>query len=116
MDGCHDRPAFTDALYALVTAGGEAGTDEDGFRGIPLGAADRRPLASRITARVLSGEQSNTSIIYRPDDDEAGVPVICKLFRQVNPGINPDVELQSALAAAGPLSCPAPSARCAESG
>lgn len=94
-------PAFTDALYALVTAGGEAGTDEDGFRGIPLGAADRRPLASRMTARVLSGEQSNTSIIYRPDDDEAGVPVICKLFRQVNPGINPDVELQSALAAGG---------------
>lgn len=94
-------PAFTDALYALVTAGGEVGAAEDGFRGIPLGATGGRPLASRVVARVLSGEQSNTSIIYRPEGEETGVPVICKLFRQVNPGINPDVELQSALAAGG---------------
>ncbi|WP_150957488.1 maltokinase N-terminal cap-like domain-containing protein [Microbacterium testaceum] len=94
-------PAFTDALFALVTVGGEVGRDEDGFRGIPLGATGGRPLPERVTARVLSGEQSNTSIIYRPEGEDPGVPVICKLFRQVNPGINPDVELQSALAADG---------------
>lgn len=94
-------PAFTDALYALVTVGGEVGSDEDGFRGIPLGATGGRAPAPQMTARVLSGEQSNTSIIYRTEGEEPGVPVICKLFRQVNPGINPDVELQSALAAGG---------------
>ncbi|MFJ4160215.1 aminoglycoside phosphotransferase [Microbacterium testaceum] len=94
-------PAFTKALYALVTVGGDVGSDEDGFRGIPLGATGGRALAPQMTARVLSGEQSNTSIIYRPEGEEPGVPVICKLFRQVNPGINPDVELQSALAAGG---------------
>ncbi len=33
--------------------------------------------------------------------------MICKLFRQVNPGINPDVELQSALAAGGAAFVPA---------
>ncbi|WP_144785399.1 maltokinase N-terminal cap-like domain-containing protein [Microbacterium sp. BH-3-3-3] len=93
--------AFTNALYALVTVGGAVGSDEDGFRGIPLGATGGRALAPQMTARVLSGEQSNTSIIYRPEGEEPGVPVICKLFRQVNPGINPDVELQSALAAGG---------------
>jgi predicted trehalose synthase len=53
---------------------------------------------------VLSGEQSNTSIIFRP---EGGRPVICKLFRQVNAGINPDVELQSALASGGATFVPA---------
>jgi len=95
------EPAFTDALCALVTVGGEVGSDEDGFRGIPLVATGGRALAPQMTARVLSGEQSNTSIIYRPEGEEPGVPVICKLFRQVNPGINPDVELQSALAAGG---------------
>ncbi|WP_295850565.1 phosphotransferase [uncultured Microbacterium sp.] len=94
-------PAFTDALYALVTVGGEVGSDEDGFRGIPLGATGGPAPSPQMTARVLSGEQSNTSIIYRPEGEEPGLPVICKLFRQVNPGINPDVELQSALAAGG---------------
>uniref|UniRef100_UPI0025E38A27 maltokinase N-terminal cap-like domain-containing protein n=1 Tax=uncultured Microbacterium sp. TaxID=191216 RepID=UPI0025E38A27 len=94
-------PAFTGALYALVTVGGEVGSDEDGFRGIPLGATGGSAPSPQMTARVLSGEQSNTSIIYRPEGEEPGVPVICKLFRQVNPGINPDVELQSALAAGG---------------
>lgn len=51
-----------------------------------------------VPSRVLDGEQSNTSIIFTPD---AGAPVICKVFRQLNPGVNPDIELQSALARAG---------------
>jgi maltokinase len=47
---------------------------------------------------VLAGEQSNTSVVFGADD--AG-PVICKLFRQLHAGINPDIELQTALADAG---------------
>ncbi|MDQ1121833.1 maltokinase N-terminal cap-like domain-containing protein [Microbacterium trichothecenolyticum] len=98
--------AFTDLLYAWVCAGGTVGAPEDALTAFALSAAaDRRP-AARATARVLSGEQSNTSLIFRPDGG-AGVPVICKLFRQVNPGINPDVELQSALAARGAAFVPA---------
>ncbi len=46
------------------------------------------------TARVLSGEQSNTSLIYR----SAGMPIICKIYRQLQPGLNPDIELPTALA------------------
>jgi maltokinase len=50
------------------------------------------------SARVLSGEQSNTSIICQVS---AGNPVIIKVFRALHHGDNPDVELQSAIAAAG---------------
>ncbi|MBD8218510.1 aminoglycoside phosphotransferase [Microbacterium sp. CFBP 13617] len=98
-------PAFTDLLYSWVTRGGAAGTPDDGLTAFALASPDGEAPAPRATARVLSGEQSNTSLIFRPDD--AGLPVICKLFRQVHPGINPDVELQSALAAAGAAFVPA---------
>ena len=58
----------------------------------------RRPTSAR-TATVLAGEQSNTSVIYRSDD--GAMPIICKVFRQLHPGLNPDIELQTALADAG---------------
>lgn len=98
---------FTDQLYAWITEGGAVGTPENGFVGFVLARPAGRTPAPRAVARVLSGEQSNTSLIFRPDESADGVPVICKLFRQVNPGINPDVELQSALAAGGAQFVPA---------
>ncbi|WP_396644669.1 aminoglycoside phosphotransferase [Microbacterium sp.] len=96
-------PAFTDLLFRLVSLGGAGAALGDEFVGVPLSAA---PVTAPegVPARVLSGEQSNTSIIFRP---EGAPPVICKLFRQVNAGINPDVELQSALAAGGATFVPA---------
>lgn len=96
-------PVFTDLLFRLVTVGGAGATAEGGFVGVPLTAAPATTAAD-VPARVLSGEQSNTSIIFRP---EGAPPVICKLFRQVNGGVNPDVELQSALAAGGATFVPA---------
>lgn len=96
-------PAFTDLLFRLVSVGGTASSGEGGFVGVPL-TAPSSELVSDVPARVLSGEQSNTSIIFRP---VGAHPVICKLFRQVNVGINPDVELQSALAAGGATFVPA---------
>ncbi|MGB4777836.1 maltokinase N-terminal cap-like domain-containing protein [Microbacterium sp.] len=79
VDGPHD-PAYTAALWRQLESGDEA------------------------TAEVLSGEQSNTSIIFRPDH---GTPVICKVFRRLHSGLNPEIELQSALAAAGSAHVPA---------
>lgn len=74
FDGPHDG-AFTAAL------------------GASLGRSDLD-----APAHVLAGEQSNTSIIYRPGGT---APVIAKVFRRLSPGLNPDIELQSALAIAG---------------
>ncbi|MGO7984076.1 hypothetical protein ACC691_40260, partial [Rhizobium johnstonii] len=51
-----------------------------------------------VPASVIAGEQSNTSIVYRP---HGASPVICKVYRQLHHGENPDVVLQTALAQAG---------------
>ncbi len=58
---------------------------------------------------MLSGEQSNTSVIIRtatPDGGE-GPTVIMKVFRALHHGENPDVVLQSAIAGAGSRRVPA---------
>jgi maltokinase len=96
IDGPAD-PAYTGALLALVAHGGRG----DGARTAAIGrpAASAPSLAAEHVARVLTGEQSNTSIIYAPG--AAGAPVICKVFRQLHAGLNPDIELQTALADEG---------------
>lgn len=76
IDGPH-HPAYTAALAHAVA-----------------------PHVSAGPARVLDGEQSNTSIIYRAEGRPA---VICKIYRQLHTGPHPDIELQSALARSG---CP----------
>lgn len=54
---------------------------------------------TRVTgSRVLTGEQSNTSIVF----DEDGSPtIILKLFRTLHHGENPDVTVQRVLSDAG---------------
>ena len=44
------------------------------------------PLSGSLPSRVGSAEQSNTSILY-------GAQLILKLFRRIQPGQNPDVEI-----------------------
>jgi maltokinase len=54
---------------------------------------------SRITAsRVMTGEQSNTSIVFDEDEEPT---IIVKLFRALHHGENPDVAVQRALSAVG---------------
>ena len=53
---------------------------------------------------VLSGEQSNTSLIIDP---EGPTPMIAKLFRGVQPGANPDVDITAVLSEAGYAQVPA---------
>ena len=97
-------PAAARALLQAIAGGAEQGTTR--FRpepgaGLPdrLGPrltaalADAGPPAPSLT-RVLATEQSNTSIVY---DDE----VILKIFRQVEPGPNLDLELHRALTRLG---------------
>ncbi|MBE3075981.1 MAG: aminoglycoside phosphotransferase [Actinobacteria bacterium] len=63
-----------------------------------------------LASHVLNGEQSNTSIIIDLVDalGAPSKPLICKLFRVLHHGDNPDVVVQSALAAAGSTRVPRP--------
>ena len=103
-DGPYDR-AFTDALLAMIvderTAISEGADAAGHYSGAGAGLA-RPPLSAHAT--VIGGEQSNTSIIYRP---EGAAPVICKVYRQLHDGDNPDVTLQTALATSGSPFVPA---------
>ncbi|MFF4360211.1 maltokinase [Streptomyces sp. NPDC001604] len=54
-----------------------------------------------LVPRVLEAEQSNSSLVY-------GDEFILKVFRRVQPGINPDLEVPSALAGQGCGRVPAP--------
>ena len=98
-------PAFVTALLQLLF-GGAVGDERTGAEGVLVGWSGAAPRLR--SARVLSGEQSNTSIIIeaeRADGTSAGVMV--KVFRALHHGENPDVVLQSAIAAAGSTRVPA---------
>ncbi|MCM3695280.1 maltokinase N-terminal cap-like domain-containing protein [Microbacterium oleivorans] len=61
--------------------------------------ADMGVDTSRVTgSRVLTGEQSNTSIVY---DVDGSPTIILKLFRTLHHGENPDVTVQRVLSDAG---------------
>ena len=51
-------------------------------------------LDPSLPPRVMGAEQSNTSVVYGED-------YILKLFRRVQPGLNPDLEITRALAEGG---------------
>jgi predicted trehalose synthase len=98
-DGPHD-PVFVAEWMRLVSAPDEAmsfpGTPRSRVRGVRR--AGEGPPDPVRPAHVLSGEQSNTSIIVGDDGDD---PVMIKLFRVLQPGRNPDVVVPGALASAG---------------
>lgn len=88
-DGLRD-PRGTESLLRHL-----AGQDEVGglrFRLVP-GATLPEPTRGRL----LEGEQSNSSLVFGDD-------LMVKVFRLVQPGLNPDVELHAALAG---RECPA---------
>ena len=107
-DGDGEMPA---ALLALVESGTECGmlfdaVEDERFRGAlgnafragesfgggsrwivePVGKEDARPNIASLESRTVRAEQSNTSIIF-------GEAAIMKLFRRLEPGVNPDVEI-----------------------
>jgi predicted trehalose synthase len=107
-DAPHD-PAFASALMRLMLDESTAtsdGTRSSGVaRGSRVATADPGHL---LASHVLAGEQSNTSVILDLVDDLGAPsnPLICKLFRVLHHGENPDVVVQSALAAAGSTRVP----------
>ncbi|MFE3169872.1 maltokinase [Streptomyces sp. NPDC059224] len=63
--------------------------------------APRTQIPGGLTPRLLAAEQSNSSLVY-------GDSYILKVFRRIQPGINPDLEVPGALAAQGCARVPAP--------
>ncbi|HUF29423.1 MAG TPA: hypothetical protein VMM77_02080 [Gemmatimonadaceae bacterium] len=76
-------PSFRRGLGAAFRAGAVFTAGERTWRVEPVGDA-RIDLPHE--SRVVGAEQSNTSMIY-------GDLAICKLFRRLEPGENPDVEI-----------------------
>jgi maltokinase len=86
-DALHDKevtPLWFDGIQTEVTG--------DGFRFHRDPSVEDLPPAG--PSIVIGAEQSNTSVIF-------GETVILKVFRKVSPGLNPDIEVHSALAAEG---------------
>ncbi|MFE9444585.1 maltokinase [Streptomyces sp. NPDC006602] len=59
------------------------------------------PVPAGLPPRLLDAEQSNSSLVY-------GDEFILKLFRRIQPGVNPDLEVPGALAGQGCRRVPAP--------
>jgi maltokinase len=81
-DAMRDRDATVPWLKHLVDA-----STVGPLRFSPAGVAD---IPEGLPGDIVSGEQSNTSLIY-------GDQAIFKLFRRLEPGLNPDVEVHAAL-------------------
>lgn len=100
-DAPHDL-VFVTQLMALLRgrvaaqAGSVSDTVEPDVVGAPHPAWPDDPVVA--SSRVLTGEQSNTSVVVQPAPG-TGAPVILKVFRTLSPGDNPDITLQGALAA-----------------
>ncbi|QIM20330.1 aminoglycoside phosphotransferase [Phycicoccus sp. HDW14] len=110
-DAPHD-PVYANQLLELVQGRVRAASSsrsdavEESVSGVPQ-ASWTHPVQVR-TSRVLTGEQSNTSVILDTDDaDGHHRPLIVKVFRMLSPGENPDVVLQGALVDAGSRRVPA---------
>ncbi len=108
-DGPHD-PVYAAQLLELVYGRAQAASARESAAPEPDVTGHRHPHAPDVRpgpSRVLSGEQSNTSIIYdTTGPDGAPKPLICKVFRTLQSGDNPDVVVQSALAETGTLRVP----------
>ena len=83
-DAIHD-PTATSALLGQLALGDEL----DGLYFTRYEQVD-----PSLHGRVIGAEQSNTSIVF-------GETLILKLFRRLQPGANPDIEVTLALARAG---------------
>jgi maltose alpha-D-glucosyltransferase/alpha-amylase len=90
-----EDPAFGRGLLAAMAAGGRfrgpahevAAWTDPGFEEVAgAGPAASAASAPELEPRPLGAEQSNTSIRY-------GDRLVLKLFRKLEPGINPDLEV-----------------------
>jgi len=104
-DGAYDV-AYREALMRMILRGTAAVPDGAEATGVPYDP--EQPDSAIIESKVLSGEQSNTSMIYEVSRRDGTLGIICKVFRTLHHGDNPDVVLEAALASAGSQHVPPP--------
>ncbi len=86
-DAVHDRAAMAVYLHAF------ASTDPHSSQvigGLTFHRIDGHELDTESHSTLFSGEQSNSSVAFGEDS-------LLKVFRKVNPGRNPDIEIHRAL-------------------
>ena len=79
-----DDPAFCRALLDVMRRGARAGDERGALLGRP--SAFPGDLPADVSVRRLTGEQSNTSVVF-------GERLIVKHFRRYVPGVNPELEM-----------------------
>ncbi|WP_170837845.1 maltokinase N-terminal cap-like domain-containing protein [Streptomyces sp. TP-A0874] len=89
-------PRLTGVLLERLRVPGRLGT-------LHFTRAPGSAIASGLTPRLITAEQSNSSVVY-------GDSYILKIFRRIGSGTNPDLELPLALARAGCDRVPHPTA------
>jgi len=93
-DGLHDSNLTRSLLDAIVSDRAVGGLRFCRIPGIELPFAGEPGGVASLDSLVLTGEQSNTSLVF-------GESAIFKVFRRVAPGPNPDLEVAAALAELG---------------
>ena len=86
-DALHDKEVTGLWLRAMVEQ-----STVDGVSFVRVGEPEQIPVTQ--TSLALSAEQSNTSLVYGDD-------AILKVFRRLEPGLNPDIEVHAALGKLG---------------
>jgi maltose alpha-D-glucosyltransferase/alpha-amylase len=79
-------PAFISALIAKVRAGNTIETEGWRLEFSPVGDFSQSDLPAIEDVRAVSTEQSNTTVLV-------GHHYVVKLFRRIEPGINPEIEV-----------------------
>ncbi|GGW30929.1 maltokinase N-terminal cap-like domain-containing protein [Streptomyces griseoloalbus] len=92
-DALHD-PRAAHLLLERLRRPGTAGP-------LRFGCDASQPVPAGLVPRLLDAEQSNSSLVY-------GDEYILKVFRRIQPGVNPDLEVPGALARQGCHRVPAP--------
>jgi maltokinase len=93
-DALQDPESAALWLDAFTGAGADAASEELRFHRVPETALGTAEEVAGWSPKLLRGEQSNTSVVF-------GDRALLKVFRRLEPGQNPDIEILSALTSAG---------------
>ena len=91
------RPRARPQLFALIARRRTTSTEDDGSS---RSAASTLPRPRRPEVRPMGAEQSNSSIVF-------GDELVLKVFRRLEPGLNPELEMLRFLTSAASRTSPA---------